>query len=1046
MAGTIKGIIVEISGDTSDLQKALSKVNSQSSSLSKELRGINSLLKLDPKSTELLAQKQTVLNENIETTKDKLNQLKKVKEEADKKMSEGTEISEDNYRALQREIINTERKLNNLTEDLKQFNLENSKWTKAGKLAEEYGNKITKIGEKIDQAGNKMSVVSAGVVAGGTAMVTSAMGAEDAVSKYISTTNTAAEETEKYRQVLEDISNDNYGESYEDIADSMSQVKMQLKNINDFDLKNITEKAMALRDMFGYDVSESIRAVKALMDNFNISADEAFNLIAEGKKQGLDFSNEMLDNVNEYSVQFKKLGLTAEDMFNIFKTGADNGAFNLDKIGDAVKEFSIRAIDGSNTTVEGFKKIGLNANEMAKKFASGGDTAKKAFTEVIQKIGKMDNKVEQSIVGVDLFGTMWEDLGPTVITSFDKMDNGISKSNDSMQKSIDELYNTTKKKAEAQLKRLKGLGADFGEEMLPTLEKLIDKAEGFVSSLENMSDEEKENIVKIAMLVAGMGPLTKVVGTAEKVFGTTTKGIGIFSQAIGVAKNKTESTSASVNNLAKILMGLSSPAGLTAIGITGAVGIILTQIKKAEEETKTSFSNMGTGASEFIRGIDSATSHLDSFNSTLFASSEEQQKLQEDMNNVQKGITDICKKASNERRGYTQEEITQLDKYFEKLRELKNRELEIQKSISSSITQQSEQNARSFQGSLEEYKVNSQEWIKTAQEQANKEIAIINDRTTQEIALLQQRYGEKAEMENEEYAREYNAIQENKDKAIQEANDEVAKVNLAYSNGYLQRSQQEDSWYSKYSELNGRLEEAKNKHLKTLEEIDNNFQLSEDGKRQQKIVSESNYNDKIKRIWKDMYKNMSDSEEEQLGIWIGMITQTELYGGKIDDETQKIVDNILNSYDNMPKGTQEAMKNAMQPMLEEMEKKEPSLYAKAEGIAGGILGRLKKAFDIHSPSKKTREIFQNVMASPEEEMEKGRKVLENQAKRIATDVLRNFEGISLGSKIRMTDKSIIERNNTIFTTPQIVFNVQELDEAKLQQCFNYINKKFGSAY
>lgn len=114
MAGSIKGIIVEIGGDTSGLQKALSKVNSVSSSLSKELRGINSLLKLDPKNAELLRQKQDVLNASISTTQDKLKQLQNIKDEADKKMSEGTEINEENYRALQREIIKTQNKLSDL--------------------------------------------------------------------------------------------------------------------------------------------------------------------------------------------------------------------------------------------------------------------------------------------------------------------------------------------------------------------------------------------------------------------------------------------------------------------------------------------------------------------------------------------------------------------------------------------------------------------------------------------------------------------------------------------------------------------------------------------------------------------------------------------------------------------------------------------------------------------------------------------------------------------------------------------------------------------
>ena len=566
MAGSIKGIIVEIGGDTSKLQKALSSVNSKTSSLSKELRGVNSLLKLDPKNVELLKQKQTILNESIDATKDKLSQLQKLKEEADNKMANGTKISEENYRNLQREIINTQNKLNGLTGELKQFNAQNTKWGKASKDVEEFGNKVTNASKKVDEIGNKTSVVSAGVAAGGAVLANSAMSLEDAVARYVSSTNAAEGETEKYKQILEDINNKNYGEGYEDIAVSMSQVKMQLKDINDQDLQNITEKSMALRDLYGYDVSESVRAVKALMDNFNISADEAFNLIAEGKKQGLDFSNELLDNVNEYSVQFDKLGLSAEDMFNIFKVGTDNGAFNLDKIGDAVKEFSIRAIDGSNTTVDGFKRIGLNADEMAQKFANGGEEAKQAFVEVVNRLGSMDDKVSQSIAGVDLFGTMWEDLGPTVVTSFNKMDNGISASSDSMQKSIDELYNTTKKKAEKQLKRLQSLGADFGEEMLPVLEDLIDMAEGFIEKLEGMSDEEKRNIVNIGLLVAAAGPLIKTMGTAGNVIG-------------GVTTN--------IKNLSKIFGAITSPVGLATTAITLTAGAFLYMNQKAKEIPQT---------------------------------------------------------------------------------------------------------------------------------------------------------------------------------------------------------------------------------------------------------------------------------------------------------------------------------------------------------------------------------------------------------------------------------------------------------------------------
>ena len=193
-----------------------------------------------------------------------------------------------------------------------------------------------------------------------------------------------------------------------------------------------------------------------------------------------------------------------------------------------------------------------------------------------------------------------------------------------------------------------------------------------------------------------------------------------------------------------------------------------------------------------------------------------------------------------------------------------------------------------------------------------------------------------------------------------------------------------------------------------------------------------------------MYDQMSEEQEKELGVWLGMVAQTELYGGEIDDETKKLVDSVLASYDSMPDKTKEAMKNAMEPMLDEMEKKEPSLFAKATGIADGILNRLKKSFDIHSPSKKTRSIFQNVMKGAELGLEDEEKNLNKEIDNMSKKLLEDFNAMIPG--MNGIKQSVIDRTNTIFTTPQIVFNVQELDEAKLQQCFDYINRRFGSAY
>lgn len=562
-----------------DFKKSLQDINLELNKNYNQFKLTQAQWDSSTSSTEKLRAQQEYLTNAYQIQEDRVKILRMQLEELENSENKNTTA----INKKRNELTKAETKLQDYNGRLKEVDAQLSD---SNQKLQQYGKKISEVSEKISDVGNKASVISAGVVAGGTILANSAMNLEDAVAKYVSSTNTAEEETQKYKKVLENINKNNYGEGYEDIADSMAQVTMQLKDLNEQDLQNITEKAIALRDLFGYDVSESVRAVKAMMDNLNVSADEAFNLISEGKKQGLDFSNELLDNINEYSVQFGKLGLSAEDMFNIFKVGADNGAFNLDKIGDAVKEFSIRVIDGSNTTEDGFKRIGLNADKMAKKFANGGEEAKQAFIEVVNRLGSMDDKVSQSIAGVDLFGTMWEDLGPTVITSFSKMDSGISKSSDSMQKSIDQLYNTTKKKAETQLKRLQSLGADFGEEMLPVLEDLIDMAEGFTEKLEGMSDAEKENILKIGLFVAAAGPLIKTIGTAGQTIGNVTNGIGILSQAVGVMQGKISSTSTTVNSLADILKGMTANPILTlstaTIGLTAAM--ITLKAKQIEEK------------------------------------------------------------------------------------------------------------------------------------------------------------------------------------------------------------------------------------------------------------------------------------------------------------------------------------------------------------------------------------------------------------------------------------------------------------------------------
>lgn len=142
---------------------------------------------------------------------------------------------------------------------------------------------------------------------------------DKAMNSFLSSTGYAADETGHFQNVLEKIYANNYGEDFQDIADGMATVTQNLGEMSDEQLQSITESAFALRDTFEYDISESTRAAKAMMDNFGVSGDEAMSMIAAGAQNGLDYSGELIDSISEYSTQFAKVGLDADDMFKIFE-------------------------------------------------------------------------------------------------------------------------------------------------------------------------------------------------------------------------------------------------------------------------------------------------------------------------------------------------------------------------------------------------------------------------------------------------------------------------------------------------------------------------------------------------------------------------------------------------------------------------------------------------------------------------------------------------------------------------------------------------------
>ena len=345
------------------------------------------------------------------------------------------------------------------------------------------------------------AAVGAAAVAVGTAAVNSADSLDKAVNRVISATGTSEDAAKQYAEVIKGVYGDNFGESFDDIAVSISKITQNLGEMDEVTLQNVTERAYTLQDVFEMGVDESARAAKAMRENFGISAESAFDYIAKGAQDGLDYSGERLDSISEYSVQFATLGFSADDMFNIFAQGAENGAWNLDKVGDAIKEFSIRAIDGSDTTKAGFQAIGYDADDMAKKFAEGGDAARDAFKTVVSALAEMEDPIARDAAGVNLFGTMWEDLGVEAVAALGEISDSAYDCAGAMDSIMEVNYSSLSDALGGLQRQVELLVQPLGDSLIPIVSEVIDE-------LSEMADEViPELLAAIQPVIENLTPL-----------------------------------------------------------------------------------------------------------------------------------------------------------------------------------------------------------------------------------------------------------------------------------------------------------------------------------------------------------------------------------------------------------------------------------------------------------------------------------------------------------------------------------------------------------
>lgn len=307
-------------------------------------------------------------------------------------------------------------------------------------------------------------------------------------------TGATDEEMQGLGDSLKNIYADNYGESFDDIAVALAEVKNQT-NLTGTELERTTENALALSDTFDFEIQESTRAADMMMKQFGVTSDEAFNLIAQGAQNGLDKNGNLLDSINEYSVHFKQLGFDAEDMFNMFSNGAKAGVFDVDKLGDAVKEFGIRCKDGGNTTIEAFESLGFNADELQQKFAQGGESAQDAFQEVVTALNNCDDEVVKNTAGVNLFGTMWEDMGADAVKALTDTNGEFDKTADNLNKIKEIKYDSLENAFEGIKRQIEtGLVLPIGEKLLPKLNEFANYINDNMPDIKNTVESVMDGI------------------------------------------------------------------------------------------------------------------------------------------------------------------------------------------------------------------------------------------------------------------------------------------------------------------------------------------------------------------------------------------------------------------------------------------------------------------------------------------------------------------------------------------------------------------------
>ncbi len=568
MANRIKGITVEIGGDTTKLQNALKGVNGQIKNTQSALKDVEKLLKLDPTNTTLLAQKQKLLTQAIGETKEKLATLKTAAEQANEQLQKG-EISQEQYDALQREIAETEAELKKLESQASKTNQTLTKIGEVGSKVESFGNGVTNVGKKV-------SVASAAVTGLGVASVKTAADFESSMSQVQATMG-----------ITKDSMSTLDGQSV-NTMDALSNLAKEMGSKTAFSASECAE-ALNYLALAGYDTQEMADTLPTVL-----------NLAAAGGLDLASASDMVTDAMSALGIETKD----ADKMVDQMAKTASSTNTSVGQLGEGILTIGATAKTVKGGTAELNTALGILANNGIKG-AEGGTHLRNVILSLQNPTDKAAQQMDA--LGVSVFdsqgnmrslndilgdlnksmdGMTAEEKANIVSKIFNKTDLSsvnalLANTGDTwtdLQTAIENSGGAAQQMADTQLDNLsgqltilksavEGFAISIGEALMPMVKNIVAKIQSFVDWLNNLDDGTRQVIVKIGLFIAALGPFLVILGTVISK-------VGVAMQAFSKLGLKLTSLMSNAGGVSGIMGKVGAAIGGISAPVVAVVAVI----------------------------------------------------------------------------------------------------------------------------------------------------------------------------------------------------------------------------------------------------------------------------------------------------------------------------------------------------------------------------------------------------------------------------------------------------------------------------------------